>query len=514
MGFLAINPDYAGLLSGHGLGRADDVLALPGVILGGHPDRHVARVVIGAGPAAVTAYLKRQHHVSWRERWRNAWAGFGAVSKSARELALLRALAGVGGPDWMAAGETDDGRAFVLVREASDAVELRALLAEGTLAPRDRRRLARSLGRLLARVHAAGFDHPDLYAKHVLVRRADLAVTFLDWQRTRRRQRVPWRIRARDLAALDATLGDDLASTRQRLLCLAAYLAQAAADGGPCPSLRHLAAAISRRSRRRRRSRRLRDIRAYCPAKAAPTLVWLAGEALCVTGDCHRALGGQVPGWLATIYDACQRAGTSSRLVIVAGHHGLLRQRRATGLVALLSGLCRRDIASPELRDLRALFRLQQYGIEVPTPLAVGQRRRRPWRSESFLITQAPGGTPLADWLARAEAGGDEPGRIRVLRQALDLARQIREAGCRLARRHGVHFAVVEAGGAPPRIVLAGTEGLRVGRRPRGLARLRELARWRTVVAAGRPVEADAGPFAGPQAAGAADPAQLCPGRI
>ncbi len=220
MAFLEINPDYRDLLRRLGLLRAEDFLALPAVIVCGHPDRNVAQVALGG----VAAFLKREHRVPWKERLANAWSGFGWVSKSRREAATLRALrqAGVGCPDWIAVGEDDRGRAFLLLREVSGTVDLRHFL-QRLAPPRDRHRLARRLGRELARLHDAGFDHPDLYAKHVLVDPDDGTFHFLDWQRSRR-GRPSWRQRCRDLAALHATLADDLASPRERLACLRAYL--------------------------------------------------------------------------------------------------------------------------------------------------------------------------------------------------------------------------------------------------------------------------------------------------
>ena len=57
----------------------------------------------------------------------SASAGFGFVSRSLREARTLEALGreGVGCPEWLAAGEDELGRAFLLVREAPGATELR-----------------------------------------------------------------------------------------------------------------------------------------------------------------------------------------------------------------------------------------------------------------------------------------------------------------------------------------------------------------------------------------------------
>jgi tRNA A-37 threonylcarbamoyl transferase component Bud32 len=119
-----------------------------------------------------------------------------------------------------------NGQAFLLVRELPDAVDLHTCLAEHCTRSDQRRSLARILGETIARLHAAGFTHPDLYAKHVFVQLRDRSIVFIDFQRTMRRPRVSWRRRWRDLAALNASLGDELVSFRERLGCLVAYLRQ------------------------------------------------------------------------------------------------------------------------------------------------------------------------------------------------------------------------------------------------------------------------------------------------
>src|SRR6266853_132842 len=102
MAFVEVNPAYRELLERCRLVAFDDFLALPAVIVSGHPNRNVARVTLGQEPAAVGAFLKREHRMPWRDRLVNAWAGFGFVSTSYREAMLLRAIrqAGIGGPDW------------------------------------------------------------------------------------------------------------------------------------------------------------------------------------------------------------------------------------------------------------------------------------------------------------------------------------------------------------------------------------------------------------------------------
>src|SRR5215472_11412029 len=130
MAFVEINPKYQDFLRRQGLVSAGQFLRLPAVVISGHPDRHVAQVALGTGPDAVNAFLKREHRVWWKDRLAGAWAGFGLVSKSYREARVLQALerAGLPCPEWIAAGEDERGRAFLLVRELTRFLDLRVFL--------------------------------------------------------------------------------------------------------------------------------------------------------------------------------------------------------------------------------------------------------------------------------------------------------------------------------------------------------------------------------------------------
>src|SRR5262249_7782279 len=153
----------------------------PGVVISGHPDRHVMQVRLGIGKRAIPAFLKREHRLPWRDRWAAAWAGLGFVSKSCREAKLLHALrqSAVGCPEMIAAGEDDRGRAFLLLRELNRTLDLRCYLDMLASYPEERRQFARRLGEALAQIHETGFAHPDLYAKHVLVSPDGEAIHFI-----------------------------------------------------------------------------------------------------------------------------------------------------------------------------------------------------------------------------------------------------------------------------------------------------------------------------------------------
>ena len=483
MASLTINPRYRDLLDQQGLVTAGDFLRLSGIIYCGHPDRNVSRVTVGEGPAAVTAFLKKEHRVRWRERLASAWAGFGFVSRSRRELAVSSMLeqAGIAAPEVIAAGE--EGRqAFVLLRAVDNAHDLRWFL-QHTTDPARRCQLARQLGEALAQIHAAGIDHPDLYSKHVLVQplAGECKLWFLDWQRSRRRH-VSWSLRCRDLAALDASLADTLASPRERLRCLQAYVRR----HPDASSLASLARHIRRKASSLLRRRHVRELRQEPLRPGQQNLVWLDGEELCVTSEFREELHGKMPAWLAL-----QRPATSNwdevehQQIPLAPKRSvcLVRRRQSRPWHWLWSCLRRRPLSSPELYQAGALFRLQRYGIASPRLLAVGQRRQRPWRTESFLLTEPlPATAGLADWLGKGQDFGENlRDRRHVLQHAGEVLRRIHEAGYSFAasldpRRLWVVQANPEQ---KAQVVLTSVEGLCRSRKLKQVQALEDFRKLR-----------------------------------
>jgi tRNA A-37 threonylcarbamoyl transferase component Bud32 len=380
MAFVEINPLYRTELESLGLTAPARLAALPGLVVSGHPDRHVARVQLGGR----SVFLKREHRIRWRERLRAAAAGFGFVSKSVREARILSGLrqAGIRCPDWIAAGEDDDGRAFLLLEEVTG-IDLRQYL----LGLREERcAFARRLGAALADIHRAGFDHPDLYAKHILVDSATREIAVIDWQRSRRRKTVAWRERVRDLAALDATLAGELASPSERMAGLCAYVH---ASGRLGIGVRQFASAIRDESRRLLSRRHIQKERASPPPVASQGILWLDGEALCVTQEFWEEIGGIVPDWLPM---PSEGTNVSQRVDLPDGRQALLLRRRRENPLSWLWSLLRgRPLLSPELRQAGLLFRRVKHGQDGPRVLAFGQRRPKPWRVESFVLLQMTG---------------------------------------------------------------------------------------------------------------------------
>jgi tRNA A-37 threonylcarbamoyl transferase component Bud32 len=448
MAFLDINPEYRTWLAAQGLATVEQFLSLSGVVLSGHPDRHVARLVLDEAGAALGVFLKREHRVPWRDRLVNAWQGFGAVSKSAREFRLLGQLRreGIGCPEPIAVGEAARGRAFLLLREIVGAQDLRAFLRNNrTISREQRRQLAVALGEAIAAFHAAGFDHPDLYSKHVLVCTCKNTCTegatefaFLDWARSRWRRRIAWTIRARDLAALDATLAEQLASPRDRLTCLCAYLNFSLKTGTArnLPRLSQAARDIRRRSDRLLQRRRIREQRQESLAFGTQNLIWLDGEALCVTREFRTELGAHPPAWLLSGRGSAGSQPALTREVVTTPRGRtaqLVRRRTNRPLARLWAWLRRRPLTSPELDQAGILFRLQRYGIETPKLLAVGQRHRFPWHIESFLLLEPLAeAVGLAAWLAHHS---EEQQRQQVLAETGRVLRRMHDASCYFRNR-------------------------------------------------------------------------------
>ncbi len=481
MAFL-VHPRYRHLLHQCGLATAEDILRLSGVIYGGHPHRHVARVTLGDGPNAIGAFLKKEHRVPLRDRWANAWAGFGFVSKSVREMKLLLSLAeeGLDAPEVLAAGESK-GRAFLLLHEVEGAVDLRQFLVRHP-SPRDRNAVLRQLARALARLHDAGFAHSDLYAKHVLVRReqSGYRLCVLDWQRSRRRGSISWDQRCRDLACLDATLAGSLASDRLRLAFLRQYVQRTRGahprKGCHERETQALARRIRELSRGLLQRRKIREQRQPPLKTGKQNLIWLDGEALCVTRQYLQQVEGHVPAWLrAPTKDDMAANAEETRTMVDAGGIVLrFVRRRSNGFWTWLTSKLRcRRFGSPELEQAAAIFRLERHGITCPRLLAVGQRCRRPWQIESFLLTEPVANvTPLCQWLAER---GVRPVAHRrcVLRQTGALLRRLHEAGYGLdAQAASTAFGVRELPGQPPAVVVQNVVGLR---RSRHLSRRRDL---------------------------------------
>lgn len=485
--FVEFAVNHRQFLRGRGLTDASHFLALDGMVVSGHANRNVMRLALGDGMNGMTVYLKREQRVPWSVRFGSLVAGFGFVSRSVREARSLQALRreGLSAPEWLATGEDGRGNAFLLVRGVDRAVELRDFLRTES-DPTRRRRAARTLGRELARLHDAGFAHPDLYAKHVMIAPEGEAVTFLDWQRSWRGRRLGWSSRLRDLAALHATLADELATAGERLACLHAYLPRrprTAAKRKPRRGLlRWLQAAIEARAARLRRRRHIAE--KGLPAPPAEPQEWLCveGQELCVTPGFEAQWPDRAPAWLSLDRQpAPTQHGLYRRWLATAGAPRalLVRRRGWPDLAVLWAWLRGRPPASPEQRQAALLFRLQRHAVPAPRVLAMGQRHVLPWHMDSFLLTVPDAGAiRLGQWLTR-QYGPAAPAatarRRRLLREAGVLLHRLHSASCYLGEAASDALAV-RTDVREPTMVLSHPEFVVARRKPDAGRARRDLA--------------------------------------
>jgi Lipopolysaccharide kinase (Kdo/WaaP) family len=432
---VTLHPRYAAWLRKEGLDTTEAVLDLTGEIVSGHPDRHVVRVELSESGKRRTLYLKREHAVGWRVRLKNYRAGFGWVSRSEREAMTLQALeaCGLPSPQWLAYGTADDGRAFLLVDDLAGQTDLRTTLADSRLNRAGRRKLAARLGTALAELHAAGFAPPDVSAKHVFVDRSFTKVTVIDWQSAPHAGPISFDTRVHALALLHATVAESLATARDRLRVVGAYLrATSAPTRPPVPTF---VRAVIRESERLGRLSSVRDQRADVRIANGLRLSWLAGEAVCVVpGLVHQWPNPPVtppfyPGPLVA------RADPAEQFVgLPDGRTTSLYRFTTRALIGRLWHRLRgRAWRSPAATAARTLFQLLRFDVPAPRLLAFGQRLTSPVRAESFVLTdRVPGDEPLADRLARSFPGPLD--RFLFLRQCGRAVRAMHDAGCRFSR--------------------------------------------------------------------------------
>jgi heptose I phosphotransferase len=456
---MEVHPAWKSRLLESGLASAEAILSLPGLSVSGHAFRHVRRVVLDPATGR-RAYLKVEQRVRWKDRIRSWLDGLGLASLSLREARILRMLEneGLPGPGWIAFGSDGAGRSFLLIPE-SPAVELGVFIAEDRVSWR-RRRAAIRLGRALARMHASGVNHPDLYAKHVLVDPETGEPTLLDWQRSRRAPVVSFNARLRDLATLQATISGQLVSDELRGALLRSYLRESRRKAGclwggfsrPCrepydpgdftreerhwlrhPELERLAAsrieAITGQMLAKRHVREKRQA-----TSRAPGLDWTAspdGDLIVSSAWLEAGLDPESPARrrLAGALEGQSAAAVSvlEPLDLGDNHLALLSARISSGH----SGISPWRSAEKKVANL--WNRLHKHAVPGPRVLAVGRQTLADGREASYLVLEPrPALASLADWLATSAAGPAD--RQSVLSGAGAVLARLHAAGCRLSR--------------------------------------------------------------------------------
>ena len=427
VGWIEFHPRYRAWLGKCGVNSAADAVALRGEVVGGHADRHVVKVELHSGVSVRGAYLKREHVVGRRSRFRNWREGFGWVSRARREAVTLQQLEELGlpGPQWLAHGEDAAGRAFLLIEELTGAVPLREHLADTALTAGEFRLLAERIGRMLAEYHAAGIGTPELAAKHVLLRPGALQPILIDWQSGRNDRAVSPADAAAWFGALHATLPEGGVTLRDRLRVLWAYRRVLKACGivssqafGECVrAVRTASATQSKRSSVRQQL--------GATGTALQRLVWLDGEATVAIPEVaiawpehrnHKPFYDLPPG----TQNIALPCGTSGELT---------RFRSFDPRGRFLAAIRERPWRSPGAKAARVCFHLQRFGIGGPKLLAFGQRRKSAFEAQSFVIVEAKTEHGIGDRIA-----GDHPDRNRALAEIGQFLRRLHDARCRFHR--------------------------------------------------------------------------------
>ena len=185
-------------------------------------------------------YLKRFRDPPPRARREVRRSGSGASSVAGMEWTWMHRLAGDGIPcvKPVAFGEELDRQRERRSAILAEAVPGQALESWVARWGEEDRRVVRSLigptAKLVARFHACGYVHRDLYLSHVFLdpgARIDHALHLIDLQRV---VRPPWRRRrwvVKDLAALDFSAPAILISRTDRVRWLKQYLGVSKLDG-------------------------------------------------------------------------------------------------------------------------------------------------------------------------------------------------------------------------------------------------------------------------------------------
>jgi hypothetical protein len=274
----------------------------------------------------------------------------------------------------------------------------------------------------VAELHAAGFGTPELAAKHLFANPATGDVSLVDWQSAGAPGPVSDADRARQLAGLDASLAAGLATPRDRIRFVRAYLRAAR----PGPKFGPFVRAITGQSARLRGRSSARDQR----LPPAPRLVWLAGEQACVVPELADLW--PVPAVGPPFY---LDAPTPEEWVTFPDGRRALLTRFSTvdPLGRLVAAVRERPWRSPAARAARVLFHLRRHGVPAPNLLAFGQRARSPVRADSFLLCEPiAAAVPVAVRLAQLP--GDRPARRNLLHRCGEVLRRLHDAGCRTAR--------------------------------------------------------------------------------
>jgi tRNA A-37 threonylcarbamoyl transferase component Bud32 len=386
-GLFVVHPRYRQWLAKCGLTSAEAMLALKGEVVGGHANRHVRIVSLNSGNIERQAYLKREHRVGWRVRLKNRLDGFGAVSRSEREAMMLGELekAGLPAPQWLAYGEDESGKAFLLVEELPTAMSLTEYLHEYRLDDADKRTLCERLGRFLADFHNSGFSNPDIAAKHLLIQPGSQNLTLIDWPSAPMPSRnLKSETCLKDLAKLNATIPETVFKTRDRLRVFWAYR-RTRSYGKALPRQRfaEMVQHVQNRSSGFRTKSSVNLQQSLCEPQR---LVWVADDAVVAVPEVAELWPNPAVGMPFYLPAGVPFTGQETLLTPDGQRATLLRYRTRDPLGRLLTTLRERNWLAPACAQARTLLQLARYGVLAPRLLAFGQQITGWAAADSFLL--------------------------------------------------------------------------------------------------------------------------------
>jgi len=403
------DPAYAALIGAERLDDLDRLLerADGEIVSCGRAGRQTVRIELAtASSTKRTVYLKRETKTRVKDLLGHVALGRGYWTKCRAEFEVLRALreAGIGVPRPIACVQRGLWRpqACLVVEALEDAQPLAEFLASPALSGAVEQRAAffGVLAHEVARLHATGYNQPDLFANHVHVapQGASWRISFLDFQRSTFRTHLSLGVRARDLAALLATLPRRLASERDEGVFLDSYLSASALEDRASELLAATRGRVERLLRRRKiweiresDSAIHRSIQALAPVERGQ--MWIDPEFRPHLEHEGRATFAAM---MATTHGKCSRVLADRenwRLMLDDGHqkpHGayLKKHHIRTLSTRLRARLGLGPGQSAGRVEARNVARLARGGIAAMRLIAYGERLHGDGLLESFVLTE------------------------------------------------------------------------------------------------------------------------------
>jgi len=204
---------YHEVLRQLGLDSMEGVKKFQGELIKNHKGRRdIQRVTANANGQTLVFFLKRNWKPYKKDGLKSLFTRGEVWSQSRTEwensLALQRAGLGVAEPIAFGGecGLLWENFSFIITAAASGEMTLDQFLRTRGDAS-ERRRVFHSLAKQIRKMHDAGLASPDLFARHIFVEQGtEPKFCLIDMARLDRRRKLSPKLRARDLAALNATM--------------------------------------------------------------------------------------------------------------------------------------------------------------------------------------------------------------------------------------------------------------------------------------------------------------------